>query len=473
MIVNPKAAALFLLLVPVQGAKKFGPLPPGGPEEDGWAEVLEAAFPTWCTDEDENRIEGCGGRWDPFYLTKEHGGEDPALGGYPTDIDTRYPFYYGSAFFGQACAGGNAHCSFDFDASKIACNKCGKIQTLSDDGPNGPGHVPPHIGLAALTRSYNAGLFGDPADWFNYDQNACRIMPHVLLTMIRHYFPRNPDGTASYPPPFTKEGGTGGPNGEADYPYPLEYVNLVGERCSKEQEKWPSAQCYEAHSGGNIFDYPTYLDPGHGSPHYCTPEAMDAQINKDWCPYIFFGPKRGKYRHPHIAFAAVETWLSNKVMPDKCGSTWDENDGETYPYTPDNSVAFPMMSNVERSSTGGRGDPQQPTIDVCGMWVWPNPRVGVKRKAVEGSFITNKYIAPSTLEPPLDPSFYECQGNANESDSSESDSSESDSSESDSSESDSSESDSDESDSDESDSNDSYYYYGKKKSKKHKSSYFN
>ena len=46
-----------------------------------------------------------------------------ALGGYPTDVDTRYPFYYASAFMGQACAGGNTHCSFDFDGSKHGCNK--------------------------------------------------------------------------------------------------------------------------------------------------------------------------------------------------------------------------------------------------------------------------------------------------------------------------------------------------------------
>lgn len=158
MIVHPKAAS-FLLFVASPFAVKgdnssqpFGPLPPLGPGELGWRELVKDAFPTWCIDDDENRIDGCGGRWDPLYLTKQHGGEDPALGGYPTDIDTRYPFYFGSAFFGQACAGGNAHCSFDFDASKIACNKCGKIVTNNDDGPNGPGHVPPHIGLAALTR---------------------------------------------------------------------------------------------------------------------------------------------------------------------------------------------------------------------------------------------------------------------------------------------------------------------------------
>lgn len=55
---------------------------------------------------------------------------------------------------------------------------------------------------------------------------------------------------------------------------------------------------------------------------------MAADVHKDWCPYLYFGPNRGKYRHPHVAYAAVEVWLANKVMPDKCGETWDDNDGK-------------------------------------------------------------------------------------------------------------------------------------------------
>merc|ERR1712183_513525 len=188
--------------------------------------------------------------------------------------------------------------------------------------------------------------------------------------MIRKYFPRNEDGSVSYPPPFTTDGGPGKSN-STTYPYPLEYVNLVGEGCTKEQGKFASAECYETHSGGTSDDFPAYLEAGHGSPHYCSVEAMGAEVNKDWCPYIFFGPKRGQYRHPHIAFAAVETWLAYMVMPKKCGPTWDDNDGKYFPFTPDNSVAFPKMSDVEMSTTGGRGDPQQPTIDDCGMWIWP------------------------------------------------------------------------------------------------------
>lgn len=121
--------------------------------------------------------------------------------------------------------------------------------------------------------AYFDGGFGTIGSWFDYDQNGCRVLPDVLLSMIRYYFPRDADGKASYPPPFTADGGPGASEGET-YAYPLEYVNLVGERnaedlpfasilsspfvppfdpvgksCVKEQEKFPTAECYEQHSG--------------------------------------------------------------------------------------------------------------------------------------------------------------------------------------------------------------------------------
>lgn len=64
-------------------------------------------------------------------------------------------------------------------------------------------------------------------DWFDYEQNGCRVLPNKLLSMIRKYFPRDEESNQpDYPPPFTNEGGVGGSGG--DYPYPLEFVNLVG-----------------------------------------------------------------------------------------------------------------------------------------------------------------------------------------------------------------------------------------------------
>lgn len=166
-------------------------------------------------------------------------------------------------------------------------------------------------------------------DWFDFPTNACRILPHQLLKLIRHYFPRDATGKADYPAPFSVAGGPGA--SEVDGYYPLEFVNLVGASCTAEAEKhpgWGNLQCYEQHSGGTVADYPEYLLPGHGSPHYCTKEGKGFDVNNDWCPYLFFGPNRGKYRHPHIGFAAVEVYLANMIMPTMCGTTWDEGDGK-------------------------------------------------------------------------------------------------------------------------------------------------
>ena len=74
----------------------YGELPPGltsDGSEPSWTKFVEGAFPTWCIDGDEKRLPdlvtcadgSTNGRYDPLYLTKWHGGEDPKLGGYPTD----------------------------------------------------------------------------------------------------------------------------------------------------------------------------------------------------------------------------------------------------------------------------------------------------------------------------------------------------------------------------------------------------
>jgi len=415
-----------------QGGLQFGELPPTINERRpqlAWEAFVKDVFPTWCVDVNDERIDegndfcadgSPNGRWTPFYLTKWHGGEDPRLGGYPTDIDTRYPFYYGSGFFGQAGAGGNAHCSVEFDGSKNHPGKCGKIKTNDDNGPNGPGHVPPHIGLAALTRTYYEAN-GDAEEWFDYDMNGCRVLPHKLLQMVRNYFPRDPDkeNQPDYPPPFTDEGGVGGSNPSGSYAYPLEFVNLVGQSCTDEQVIFPSAECSTDSAADN--EYPEYLEAGHGSPHYCSTLAKAADVSNDWCPYIFFGNDRGKYRHPHVAFAAVETWLANKIMPDQCGPTWDENDGFDYPFPPndddrvqtrthfapnDNSVAFPEMATVP----GFESDPKQPRTersDDGRDFFWPGAE-GSKRKFVEGVFVIEKYLAPTLVGNPL-PRLSKCR----------------------------------------------------------------
>jgi len=366
-------------------------------------DLIESAFPTWCIDETEKRIFGTetcfdgtpNGVFSPRYFSKEFSGADPALGGYPTNIDIQYAFEFAAPYLGQACAGSPHHCAEDFDGTTQNCKKCPKVKTDNDSGPNGPGHIPPHIALASVTNYYNK-IISDPsvevgtalADAFDYDQNACRILPNVLLSMIRESYPRDPDtGDAYYPPPFSVAGGA----------FPLEFVNLAGESCEKEKAKHADAgalDCFEQHSG-DVSLYPDDLMVGHGSPHYCTQEGKDADVNNDWCPYIFFGPNRGKYRHPHIAFAAVETYLAHLVMPETCGTTWDDSN---YPAAVDTTVAFSYMENNPDGFM-----PSQPLVED-GMWIWPGP-LGGKKKPVKGFFTFDLYVAKEP-EPPLFGSSY-------------------------------------------------------------------
>jgi hypothetical protein len=370
-------------------------------------DLIEKAYPTWCIDEDENRltdVETCedgspNGRFSPLYFTKQHSGADPELGGYPTNIDINYAFEFAAPYMGQACAGSPHMCSDVFDGSSINCKKCPKLNTMDDNGPYGPGHVPPHISLAAVSNAYQEGKGGDITEWFDFDSNACRILPHKLLSLIRMYYPREEDGSVYYPPPFSDLGGA----------YPLEFVNLAGKSCAKEGEKHSTAgnlECFEDHSG-DVSLFPDYLEVGHGSPHYCTTAGKAADVNPDYCPYIFFGPNRGKYRHPHIAFSAVEVYLSNLIMPDKCNTSWDDS---KYPAAVDTTVAFPYMSDVV--SHGNLVDPQQPTIDDDDMWIWPGPE-GTKKKPVVGFFAVDLYATES------DPKSHSGHSHDNEGSSSE------------------------------------------------------
>jgi len=338
--------------------------------------LIELAYPTWCIDADETRIydtDKCedgspNGKFTPLYLTKQFSGADPKLGGYPTNIDINYAFEYAAPYFGQACAGSPHHCNELFDGTAENCHACPKLNTDDDNGPYGPGHVPPHISYAAVKKAYESDTV-DVTEWFDFELNACRILPYHLLKVIRTYYPRDEaDGKAYYPPPFSMEGGN----------YPLEFVNLIGASCESEKLKHPDAGdliCFEQHSGDESV-YPDDLEIGHGSPHYCTKEGKTADVNNDYCPYIFFGPNRGKYRHPHIAFSAVETYLANIVMPDKCGTSWDDSN---YPANTDTTVAFPQMEGI------------QPKISGDGMWIWPGEE-GTKKKPVLGNFANHLYI---------------------------------------------------------------------------------
>lgn len=116
-------------------------------------ELMAIAFPYWEVDESGepvNEPQDGDRLWNPYYLTKRYDGMEMKYGGHPTDIDVKYPFYFGSPFLGQPGAGSPHHCPED-SATDIAVQTCPKVESMNDNGAYGPGHVPPHIALAALT----------------------------------------------------------------------------------------------------------------------------------------------------------------------------------------------------------------------------------------------------------------------------------------------------------------------------------
>jgi len=255
--------------------------------------LMDEAFPMWKVDANGNRketkpctVDSC--EWNPFYVTKRYSGLHPDFGGHPTDIDVGYPFFGGSPFGGQPYSGTPHHCK-KCDPDNIKVKDCPKIATLSDKGPYGPGHVPPHISLASLTWGVHDKIFSFE-EMFDYDRYECRIIPNILLKMIRVYYPRIDGEAVSYPPPITPEGG--------DFQYEFPSGNGINK-----QE-------------------PPYAP---GPPHWCTEEMGKSGHWDGVCPYVFQGPDAGKYRHPHIAYAALEVFLANKHMPELCFKTWLEN----------------------------------------------------------------------------------------------------------------------------------------------------
>lgn len=118
--------------------------------------LIDKAFPMWEVHTNGDRVEtktctveSC--EWNPHYVTKRYDGFHPDFGGHPTDLDVKYAFFGSSPFGGQPYPGTPHHCDF-LDDYQIKISECPKLDTLTDNGPYGPGHVPPHIALAALTR---------------------------------------------------------------------------------------------------------------------------------------------------------------------------------------------------------------------------------------------------------------------------------------------------------------------------------
>lgn len=301
----------------------------------------------WEVDEEGRRVEKkrctvdtC--EWNPHYITKRYDGLHPDLGGHPTDLDVRYVFFGPSPFAGQPYQGTPHHCNIN-DSDDIKAGDCPKIKTKTDSGADGPGHVPPHISLASLTWAVRDDLFSLD-EMFHYEFYGCRVIPDVLLKMIRQYYPRTDGDYVEYPPPIVPEGG--------DYQY-----------------EFPS---------GNGLDnqVPPYAP---GAPHWCTEDMLASGHWDGVCPYVFEGPDAGKYRHPHIAYAALEVYLANLAMPEKCAETWLQNNPS---FLDDNRVTtdtpFPVMSNDNY--------PADTVENWLGQPVLPWSYESAPAKAVEGSF---------------------------------------------------------------------------------------
>jgi len=317
--------------------------------------LMNRAFPMWKVDAKGNRIktktctvDSC--EWNPFYVTKRYDGLHPDYGGHPTDIDVGYAFFGGSPFGGQPYSGTPHHCS-KCDSDEVKAKDCPKIETLSDKGPYGPGHVPPHIALASLTWAVENNLFARVRRMFDYDRYECRIIPDVLLKMIREYYPRVDGEAVPYPPPITPEGG--------DFQYEFPAGNGI------DNQKPPYAP---------------------GPPHWCRDKMNKSDHWDGVCPYIFKGPDAGKYRHPHIAYAALEVFIANRYMPEQCSKTWLENNPDFLnPARVTTDTPFPKMS---------ADDADQKTVEHwLGQPVFPWNYESGDAKAISGLVATDLYFS--------------------------------------------------------------------------------
>jgi hypothetical protein len=331
--------------------------------EPAWLDIIELAFPPWevdgpCesvtavgstdTDVDEPEKTGEGGKWNPCYYTKRFAGLDPSYGGYPTPIDTRYPYEFAAPFFGQPGDGSTHHCPRD-SAPTIDIGSCPKVDPGSV-GKYGIGHIPPFVPLNAIKMAYMEDSSSVCSDWFDYNTSRCDIKKNIMDELVFKYF--GTEGTIDFPPP----------------------ILIDGE---------PSATYFLLEYGGES----PACDAGNcRGPHYCSVEVADAgNIWGDFCPYVHTGPNSGKYRHPHIALAALQQWMANQCMPDKCGMEWDEG-VSSYPpnETVSTSITWCEMEDNDSPMAQPLVDYTWP-IDADGILPGPNLYTGTK--AAAGTYV--------------------------------------------------------------------------------------
>mmetsp|Transcript_3789 Transcript_3789/g.5459 ORF Transcript_3789/g.5459 Transcript_3789/m.5459 type:complete len:418 (-) Transcript_3789:1939-3192(-) len=322
--------------------------------EPDWEFILERAFPTWA--EPENgcpRLSNLGGsmpegydkfptaedkKFNPCYYTKAFAGLDPSKGGYPTPIDTHYPYEFAAPFHGQPGDGSVHHCPLDSE-NTVAIPSCPKLgNTCGKDcaqitAEYGIGHIPPFVPLAAIKNEYMANETDICAEWFHYETSQCSIKKSALDEMVYKHF--GEDDKIKFQPPVLIDG-----KPSSTY-YRLEFIGSAPE-CD-----------------GNCF-----------GPHYCTSDvADDGKIWGDFCPYVHTGENSGKYRHPHLALAALELWIANQCMPDKCPSEWLDS-----PHGKDYGKDEKLSTSITWSEMKDNSDPMsQPMVP----YAWPNSGDGI------------------------------------------------------------------------------------------------
>lgn len=244
---------------------------------------------------------------------------------------------------------------------------------------------------------------------FDYNYHQCRVQPHILLRMIRKYYPRTEGEKVAYPSPTSRDGG------DFQYEFP---------------------------SGNGIDNQEKPYAPG--PPHWCTEEFKGTEHWDGVCPYVFEGPDAGKvssknsnepsgrhfnvyiivptvhfltimctlvvqYRHPHIAFAALEVYLAKKEMPNKCEETWLQNNPEFLdPDRPSTHTPFPTMTTDPSVTEQRYLAEMENDVDyrqTVEHWIgqpaipWEYPPI-FDLRTVEGEFAMSYYLGDASMGGP-------------------------------------------------------------------------
>ena len=141
---------------------------------------------------------------------------------------------------------------------------------------------------------------------------------------------------------------------------------------------------YEFPSGNGLEKQePPYVP---GPPHWCMEDFKATGYWDGVCPYVYKGPNAGMYRHPHIAFASLEVYLTNRAMPHKCTKTWLENNPDFLdPDRVTTDTPFPKMD--------ADGEDRKNVANWLGQLVLPWNYTSGNTKTWAGLVGTNVYFA--------------------------------------------------------------------------------